>query len=246
MPEEIDRLRFDDLQLYLAAFEVRYGASYLIWDKAGAIWSEVLRFVPELKMRQAEPNRTVFESDGGALGKEIQLTVQPSSLNISAILPEKKLGRFTEIAEHLSNTSSKYLQVSEYTRVGLRVSFNRDFETPEDAAATVLSTARISAAEHPQFGVNAKTIAMEYSIRREDGKNGFVLWLKAQTLQFESEPPFGLGPYLKPLHEKRNRASIEVDSFLMAPVSVSQIRIADWIAQTYHIIKRDISRFLEG
>src|SRR5579863_4355457 len=62
MPDQgAERLSFDDLKLHLIAFEVRFDPSYLMWDRSGAIWNEVVKFLPELKTKQAEPNRTVFE-----------------------------------------------------------------------------------------------------------------------------------------------------------------------------------------
>jgi hypothetical protein len=133
-----------------------------------------------------------------------------------------------------------------YSRVGLRVSFIRDFETQEMATAAVLSTGHINAPEHAQFGVGGKPAAAHYSIRREDGKNGFTLWLKAESLKFELQPTFGLGPYMKPLDETRHRVTLEVDSFLMAQLSVSQMLVRDWISQTYHIIRRDSNSFVGG
>jgi hypothetical protein len=237
------RISFDDLKLETISFEARFEPSYLIWDKAGAIWSEVLKFFPELKMRQAEPHHTVF---GLSEGHELQVVVQSSSIAITAILPDKKLEVFSDITEHVMDSCARHLLISEYSRLGLRASFIKEFDTPAAAADAVISTGYVRAPTQQEFGVSSSPIGVEYSIRREDGKNGYVLWLKAQSIKIEAEPAFGLGPYMKPIHEMRHKLSLEVDSYLMARASVSQIRFTDWIAQTYHIIRRDGSRLLEG
>jgi len=243
MSEQAGRLEFDDLHLYFAAFEVRFDDSFLIWDRSGAIWSEILRRFPEFKLRHAEPNRVTF---GTSCDDEMQVAVQVGLVNVSVVLPDKKLERLSRVATHMTEVAADQLEVARYSRVGLRTQFTLDFKQPEAAAAAILSTGLVKVPDGPHFGLDAAPAAVEYSIRTEDGKNGFSLWLKTDTVKIDLESPFGFGSFTNGVHETRHRAILDVDRFMMSPVLSSQLRVEDWIAQTLHIIKRDGQRLLGG
>src|ERR1700728_33457 len=244
MGEQTKRLEFDDLHLYFAAFEVRFDDSYLIWDRSGAVWSDILRRFPELKLKHVEPNRVAFGTSRD--DDEMQIAVQVGLVNVSVVLPDKKLERLTRAATHVTEVAANRLEVDKYLRVGLRTQFTMDFEKPEDAVAAILSTGLVKLPDGPHFGLNATPASVEYSIRTEDGKNGFSLWLKTDTVKIDLEPPFGFGSYTNGVHETRYRAILDVDRFIMSPVLSSQLRVEDWVAQTLHIIKRDGERLLGG
>ena len=47
----------DQFAIWSATFEVRYDATFLIWDRSGAVWSRVKERYPTATVEQANPNQ---------------------------------------------------------------------------------------------------------------------------------------------------------------------------------------------
>ena len=95
-------MEFDELKPPTASFEVRFGNTFLVWDRSGMIWSEVVARFPELKLRQPEPNKVVF---GTTAQEEAQLSLPNGTVILSVALPDKNLERFRE-------TSAAFVQIA--------------------------------------------------------------------------------------------------------------------------------------
>ncbi len=113
----------------------------------------------------------------------------------------------------------------------------------ETAAEALLQTALLRLPPEPVFGLSAPYVEPEISIRKEDGKNGFSLRLKAETIKFELKPSFGLAKFAKPKSILTHRVHLDVDSYIQAPIEASKLYFSDWINQTLHVIKRDSRKF---
>ena len=231
-----EALKFDDLSLSKAAFEVRYDNAFLLWDRSGSIWTQIILKQPELRVARAEPSKVVFASRGE---RELQLTLELGRLGVIAINPDKKLSAFTELVTRFTEITTQTLQVQAYTRVGLRVSFFKEYVDREAAAEALLGTRMIQVPAGQHFGLSTPILEPEVSIRKEDGKNGFSLRLKAEAVKFEFEPNFGLSEFAKPQSLEKHRVHLDVDCYLQAPVAPSKFYVSDWVDQTLHVIKRD-------
>lgn len=233
-------LRFDDLALHQAAFEIRYGNAFLLWDRSGSVWAELLSAQPDLKATHAEPSKIVFARRGD---RELQLTVEIRRLVVVAVQPDARLSEFSDIVTRFAEIAVRNLQISVCSRVGLRVSFIKEYADREAAAEALLQTGMLRLPPDPVFGLSTPVVEPEISIRREDSKNGFSLRLKAETITFELDPSFGLAKFIKPESVLKHRIHLDVDSYLQAPIETSKLYFSDWINQTFHVIKRDSRKF---
>src|SRR5258708_11447534 len=142
-----------------------------------------------MKLKHADPNKVVF----AAVGKrETQLTIELKSLVVSTIHPDKQLEEFAILANDFTAAAVGYLEISTFTRVGLRLSFTRKYEKPEQATSALFGTGLVSMPEGAQFGVSTPPLAGEYYLRRDDGTNGFNFRLKTETGKVNFQPAFGL------------------------------------------------------
>lgn len=188
------RLRFDDLRPYQASFEIKFEHALLVWDRSGSLWSAVLRRIPNLKMQRAEPNKVIFASTGE---HESQLVAESGRIVASEFNPDRKLTQLTEMASVLTSAAVEALDLVEFTRVGLRVIFIKEVPSQEESARAVFSTGLIKPLQGEKvFGIAKPLTGPEYVVHGEDGKNGFGLGLKAETVEVGFEPNFGLGELL--------------------------------------------------
>lgn len=236
-------LRFDDLTLFNVAFEVRFDQAFLVWDRSGAIWNDVNKAVPDLKAKHVEPNKVVFGTQGKS---ELDLSVELSRLGIIASNPEKTLREFSETAAKFTRIVVTTLEIERYSRVGLRLMFRKIYSKPEEAASALLSTGILKAAPDQLFGVQAATVSPEYSIRKEDGKNGFSIRFRAETVKLDLVPDFGTSDFIEPASKTENRVNYDVDCYTQAFSPVGSLIVSDWILQTYHVVKRDSSGLISG
>jgi hypothetical protein len=131
MANMADQLRFDDLALFHAAFEVRFEEALLIWDRSGVVWNETRQALPSLKRRHVEPNKVVFASEK----PEIELALELERLGVIAHNPDKNLQELSGIVSKFTDIAVAHLGVRQYSRVGLRLMFKKEFATPHEAAA---------------------------------------------------------------------------------------------------------------
>jgi len=236
----MEALRFDDLALRQVAFEARYNDALLLWDHSGRIWSQLVLARPELKPSHVEPSKVIFETK---TDHEVQLTLEPKRLIVIAVRPDKKLLEFSKLVDQFAEIAADATAISTYTRLGLRVSFWKEYADRESAAEALLTTGSLNIPEGPHFGLSAPIVDPEIAIRREDGKHGFLLRLKAETVTFDFQVPFGLAHFAKREPITIHRVHLDVDCYTQAPVERSQLYISDWIDQTLHVMKRDSQKF---
>jgi hypothetical protein len=239
----VPNITFDDLRLFHAAFEVRFDEALSLWDRAGEVWDRTLKAIGGLKRQHAEPNKVVFASVGAP---SVELTAELGRLGVIQHNPDNKLEFLAETSSKFTDIVTGSLDIVQYRRVGLRLMFEKQFQTPEAAAEAVLSSPMITATDEPQFGISSPIVQPEYAFRREDGKNGFSVRFKAETQNFEFTPTMDWTDFAKAISETRHRLSLDIDCYIQAPVSVEKLRFLDWIPSTFHIIKRDGAKVISG
>lgn len=235
---------FDDLAIFNAAFEVRFDDAYLLWDKSGALWSEVAAAFPELTRQHAEPTRVVFASIGAAVERE--LTVEIGRMGFVEYNPDRQLKRFANAVDRFVEIVKSQLRPERYQRTGLRTIFRKEFTKAEEAAEQLLAMGFHQALVAPEklFGVPGPSVQPELALRREDGKNGFAIRLRAETQKIELPPVPGWPGLGLPITKTRHWLVLDVDCYIQSAISADALSTEDWILQTAHVIKRDCAEVL--
>src|ERR1035438_819511 len=142
-------LSYSDLLLASTTCEVRYDFAFLIFDRTGAICLESKEFYPELKILQASPSVTTFESSPYSFSVE-----QLQSRAFCRELRHDPKG-FGEATAHFFEIVLERLEVRVLTRIGLRQVYFQSFPGRDDAAAIVRALKLQPGAADAHFGISS-------------------------------------------------------------------------------------------
>jgi hypothetical protein len=226
------------LKLARVAYEVRYDQALLIWDKAGSIWTEIRKRFPGLAMAKAEPNGVVFK-----LGDKYELSVGIDRAVIIASLPARELIDFARDARQFVAVLQEGLSLKEYTRIGLRSIFVKEYDSVKGASAAIMTSGILSPPKDKVLGVEGDYLAPQVILRRESESRGFRVEFKVENkrLEIEANPDAGLE---ESIVKEQTRLVLDVDCYTLKTVGADQLSPDTWIADTYHSVKRDGLSFL--
>jgi hypothetical protein len=230
-------LTLEDLDFFQFSFELRFAHSYLLWDRAGRIWQETTHLLPNATVANAQPNKIVMR-DG-----PIELTMEPNHV-IVQLVDRERLKAIPAVAAEVTQMVSSILELSEFTRVGLRMIYRKVFPTREAAAAEVMKFGLLKIPEDRHFGVAGLPLNPEIAFRREEGSKGFSIRIKAEGIEYKFELPLIWHNIAKPFSEVHESLTFDIDSYVKGTILPSQIAFEDWITQTLHVIRRDANGFL--
>jgi hypothetical protein len=231
-------LALEDLNFSQLAFELRFAHSYLLWDRAGQIWQEVLRIFPTVTVANAAPNNILFR-DG-----PVDLHVEPNRATFQ-IFSRDALKNIPAVAEFLRMATS-VLEIQTFNRMGLRMIYSKVFPTKEDAASELMKVGFLRIPEGRHFGVDGLILNPEIAFRKEEGSKGFSIRMKAEGVEFKVEIPYLWQHIAKPVQEVVETLTVDIDSYIQGTIIRSQIGFEEWITQAMHVIRRDTNEFLGG
>ena len=220
-------------------FEVRYPESFLHFDNSGKIWERVRAKWPNTEIEKAEPQQTSF-----ILDHRYRLTVLLDKCSVGEIRPQHgHLTDMSEVAEGFLGIVTENLQISQYTRVGLRIVFGKKCNTIEEAAMSITQSNILNIPGGPHFAVNVKHVYPELVLRMEDDNNGATVRLRIEERAMNLIPP---GTWLEtpPIDVKKSCLVYDIDYYTRKAVKVGQLKVKEWIGQVFHLIKRDSGPFL--
>src|SRR5258706_10138270 len=129
-------MELSDFKLETSSFEYRYGQSFLLWDKAGSIWTEAVQRWPKLKLVRGEPGVTTFTLDN-----LYELAVSIDKVHVISHFPS--IENFVELCEAFTTMTHRQLELRQFTRLGFRLIYFRQFPTKETASDAVFATHRL-------------------------------------------------------------------------------------------------------
>jgi len=232
-------MQLSDLTLRQAVIEVRHDPAYLLWDRAGQLWSTVNSHYDSLRMITADPNQTVFR-----LGENTEFAARLEGASLNAILPKRTLLEFADHAKFFFPAHSNILEIEEYSRVGLRLVFSKEYQTYRDASDALLEGGVLRHAENDHFGLSGKPLRPEWALRWEDAGSGVHIRANVDEKKYDFQAPLEWeGP--KPEKKPRIKLTYDVDWYKVSPTLVTQMSFPDWIEQCLHLTNRESDHFLE-
>ena len=229
-------------KLEKVVFEVKYPHAWLLWDRAGTIWEAVRRKWHDfdLKPLLAEPSRCAFR-----MGTDFDLSVELEATRLVSYFPELSMERPSEIARELIELVSKVLELSAFSRVGLRLLFFQEFPDRVSATTELLKTELIHLHEGRHFGSDGDPVSSECSVSWEMKARGIRVLVGYQHRQFKMEAPLELTA-LSPQDFSYHGLVFDIDFYTTTSIDVGQLGVQDWISQNVHVLRRDIDSFLWG
>lgn len=236
-------LDLSDFLFERIAFNADYQTAFLHWDRAGSIWSGVRRKWPDIKILDVNPSKTVCSLQG-----RFELAIQLERTIVVDYNPNYDMNHFTEIIDSFLGILVKMLEISDYTRLGLRLVYFMECQDIETASLKVLNTNLVNLPKPKSekiYGIGGKPLYPEYSVRWEGKSIAATVRLKAETRKIEFSPPLVIKD-LSPISKEKYGITFDVDYFTLAPVSVAQFSPKEWVGQVSHFVRRDSTEFLGG
>jgi hypothetical protein len=231
-------MHVSDFQLERAAFELRYPQAYLLWDRAGSIWSEAVRRWPALKLVRGEPSHISF-----TLENQHELAVTLEKANAVSHFPA--MSTFVQLADTFTGLVTQHLELDHYIRIGLRLFYFRAFPSREEASKAAVSIRILNPPEGRHFGIEPPYLLPECAFRLEGPSIGVTIRLRAEGRVVDFQPPMNARG-LKPHHAEDWGVLFDVDYYTLANVTIGQFKAEDWINSAVHVIRRDSEAFLGG
>jgi len=227
-----------DFHLERAVFEYRYSPSYLLWDHAGALWTDATSKWPQLKAIRTEPNITNFK-----INDAFEVGVTSDKTTVTGYDPKADLVDFNEKVVYFFEATTRHLGITHFTRVGCRLIYFRSYPTEKAASDSMLATKVLPLPEGPHFGIDGAFNLPEYAVRWEAKTAGVTIRLRTEGRKTDFEPPLGVQE-LKPVHEEKFGIVLDLDYFTKGTVTTGQFRPQDWISNVLHMFRRDSRKFL--
>lgn len=229
-------LSIADFKMFRAVCELRFENPYLIYDRTGHIFHDMARSFTDLKVKDASPNQSLFQSDEGAFALEL------GQCRFTTDKPDKKLETFASHCKRYFEVVADCLEVKFFSRIGLRVFFRKDFETLDESKAALASLRlvnlgdllRFGAAEHPE----------EVMFRWQSSQIGALLRFKADSWTIDLVLPPELEAPNPTIHKVINGLLVDVDYYTVALVERAQWDASAWIPQAIATVKRDVDEIL--
>jgi hypothetical protein len=246
MPPTERALDLDQFTLATVTFEARTEPNFLQWDRAGQLWSAFLVKRPNLELVNASPDNTLFQ-DSTTIS--FALSLKPNEGHTSLVVTEQRphpsLKNIIEGIEQFIDITSEALEFDEFTRIGIRLYFVKDFEDLTKASEALLATRLLLYPEGPHFGIEGKPTQPAYVLRWEDGKKGVTIRMQVEKRLMEFNPPAEMTG-IEAFRKEVDRLLFDLDYYTIAKVALSQLVIGDWITNALHVIRRDSDKFLRG
>lgn len=225
-------------------FEARFGHAYLVWDRSGTLWTAAAKQLPNTKLVKAEPNSVVFTCD-----PLTELAVKLDRISLTAFRAKNDLTEFSQTAEKMVEIARSNLEISEFTRLGVRFYLRKFFDAKALASAALLEKSRLSLPKGKFFNFevgapDAATVNPEFAMRIEGEKLGVHIRAKAESMTVEMDPGYEASQFINPVKDEKHFVELDIDYYTLAPTPVGQLRCRDWIENARHMLRRDVTRFV--
>jgi hypothetical protein len=195
---------------------------------------------PDLRNVQAQPGITAFR-----LGSAYELVIELDKATVKAHKPTDPLNGLCELADALLKAACAELRLSEFSRVGLRTAYVRDFDSTQSASDAFFRLGLLRVPPDPKFIEHGAPTLPEYTLRWEDEHLGAALRAKVDIRKYKLELPFGWEGNSQDEQEFHS-LFFDVDYYTKTPVGVSQFGPSEWVAHAFRSVRRGAQNVFAG
>ncbi len=236
-------LELDDFQIITGVLELRYPDHFLIWDNSGAFWQELANELAPLKVKQAEPNGVSVRID-----KHAQAALGIDRASITVTKPGAHCERLKELAIKIVPALITKVKIDQFSRIGMRVVFEKAFSSREEAAKYVFENTSFPERKDNLMNVSGQGLDPELGFRSESESKGYsVKILARQGRIVDFNLPAGF-EQLQPTQEElvKNQVLIDVDYYVHSVTLADQVSAEQIVDGWIKVIRRDLTKVING
>jgi hypothetical protein len=222
-------IEFDEFEIETVTFEVRYDPALMIWDRAGAIWTNVVSQFPELKWHNAAPTQQIFES------RDVRAVVELEAMRV-VCRGKDAIKRQVEVANAVLKSCSENLGISTFTRIGFREIRIRKVDTLESALidlGPIVPTPMLSS-----FIAGSKPKTVVVSVKHEGEASGLTAGLKLDLRELKVTIPWEFKERLSDAFPKELLLTLDSDYFTVGTTRREAFSVEDWAKQANRTIAK--------
>lgn len=224
-----------------AVIEVRYEFAPLLWDRAGTIASEIKRkHYPKLELRQVAPNNQNMR-----LLPDLELSLQTDKCFFICRKPSSDLSELKISSAKVFPTVIERLELTDFTRVGLRIFFQKPFPTKQECADYLLNAVPFLRRKGKHFNIEADVIDPEIALRWEGKATGCSVRVNVIDAKLNIDIPFEF-PVSFPSSATFTAVTVDADYYAHALTATTKFNSSALIENWAHLIRRDIGAFIDG
>jgi hypothetical protein len=234
-------LTANDLSLRRCTFEMRYDPTYLLWDRAGNLWTQVLTAYPEAKpFGEVRPNMAQFTNGDNLFSAD---------LGKAYVIADKKnveRNAFVQTAATFADIVMNVLEINETTRLSFRAQFER--RTKDAKEAIELLTQVLSPnLESPISLTDLRIERLDETRQWKSKAADLTVRLRTEEQHLQVSPNFGLPEEIsRVLHfdDHRHYVIADIDYAVTARASRGKLNFAEWIRQGWTIVHDGLPKLL--
>ncbi len=232
-------LDLSKFKLQKVVLEIRYDPAFLLWDNAGTVWFTLRSKFPAQRLKTAQPNQQIM-----SLSKDLEGTTELDRAFLQGTFPAQDLEAFRAAADIFFSCIIRQLDITDLSRVGMRLIYEKTFESRREASDYVL-TCKPSLQRDGKFfnAEGGKVLDPEFFLRWEGDAIGcsVKVFSVEQRIQVGTPSEF---PEVTPIDVTRNSAILDIDYYAHASMPVSKFNAPALIENWLRTVRRDVGGFV--
>ena len=235
-------LDLNAFKLTSSVLEYRYASNFLIWDRVGSFWSNLLTNYPAATLKTAEPNKTHVK-----ISSDLDGVVSIDRAFVSSAGRKPNRQALIDFAEPFTRTLIANLNVTSFTRIGYRTVFSHSFSEKSAASEYFFTNCVPRQFESSYFGIEGAPTEPELGWRWEGNTLGCHVRIGARTINWDFDLPAD-APLTEAPDSSRTQHSvnIDIDYYAHADTDVEQVNIKDLLESWARVTRRDIGKMFNG
>jgi hypothetical protein len=227
-------MELKDFKIRQLIFEIRYENAYQLWDCAGVTTQELIEIWPGSTLNDGQPNQQSIKSD------KTSLTTGINTSQIVINYPKTIIEYSNQIEETLK-VWVKHLKITNFTRVGTRVIYSKNFSDTKLADKAIVDMGLIKYPNLPFFNFTTLPSVSDLRLYWEEENSQTQILLKSEHQQIEVS---GFDEQEERQINSKHYAILDIDRATKGTIELSKFKAHEWLDGVKHIISRDIDKFL--
>lgn len=230
-------IKFSSLKLDQAVFQVQAYNKGVLLATLPDFWEDV----------EARLDTTIFYGtrDGVSvcrLEKKTELSINQEQFSVVEFEPANSLAKFIKTSEHFFNAVREFLRMERINRVGFRLIYSMDFDSPDAVAHAFTQLPYVVIPEKLSLSKHGKMLIPTFNFGWGDDKKGIVYRLKGNASKLTVDLPLQMslsGEYPEQIEKVYNQFIFDVDVFISGPILPDEFLPQEWLVQAYEAVNMD-------
>lgn len=231
---------FSSFRRTQTTLEVRYNEAYLIWDRAGTVWTNIGRNFKILRNQSATPNQVSFIGDD-----RFAMLVSLDRASITDHRPQGKIDESIDVFAHFIGTVIGVLNVDILNRIGNRYWYSIECTSQEEARRKARAAVPLAVPKKKLFSIEPAQTTPSFKLEGDDGELAFVAQLHSRELTLDFSPPPQVALFgIEQVEKKSSELTLDVDFSTKKPISAGSFDAKSWLQGWYKTLTREADAFL--